>query len=152
MAVVGRIGPGAEGFYTAEVRDGKGRSGFEIITLAGERRMMASKALKSSCRVGTYGVDVEAIDQLAAGSVEEALKGSDIIVIDEIGKMEMFSEKFKASVLKALDSDKPVIGVILEPRHPFADLIKSRKDVRLVEVTLENRDRIPGIIKKLMEK
>lgn len=107
MAVVGQLGAAAGGFYTAEVRAGRDRAGFEIITLSGERRMMASKAFKSARRVGSYGVDVEAIDTLAAGSIDEALKNSDVIVVDEIGKMEM---------------------------------------------TLENRNTIPGDIKKLLEK
>jgi nucleoside-triphosphatase len=152
MAVVRQLGTGAGGFYTAEVRAGGDRSGFEIVTLSGERRMMASKAYKSAHRVGSYGVDVEAIDTLAAGSIDEALKNSSIVVVDEIGKMELFSEKFRQAILKALDSEKPVLGVIMKPSHPFADKIKARNDVGLVEVTLENRNKIPLDIKYLMEK
>jgi nucleoside-triphosphatase THEP1 len=152
MAIIQQLGPGAGGFYTAEVRSGGDRSGFEILTLSGEHRVMASKTIKSAQKVGSYGVDVDAVDRLAAGSIDEALKSCEIIVIDEIGKMELFSDRFRASVISALDSEKPVLGVIMERSHPFADAIKARSDVKLVEVTLENRNTIPGVAKKLIEK
>lgn len=146
-AALGLIGARAGGFYTAEVRAGGVRTGFSIVTLGGESRMMASKGLKSRHKVGSYGVDLDAIDTLATGAIEQALEKSDIVAIDEIGRMELFSDKFRAAVSRALDADKPVIGVIMEKSHPFADMIKARDDVELIEVTHENRNDVPAILK-----
>ncbi len=150
-SAIGRIGAEAGGFYTQELRIGKERSGFEIVTLSGNKRAMASKGYKSQYRVGSYGVDIEAIDTLAAGAILDAIGDKSIIVIDEIGRMELYSEKFKSAVLRALDSDKPVIGTIMEKTNAFADAVKSRDDVELVQVTENNRDTLPDTLKMKIE-
>jgi nucleoside-triphosphatase len=151
IAAVKLIGMRAGGFYTQEVREKGERIGFNIVTLSGRSRMMASKGFRSPRRVGSYGVDVEAIDTLAAGSIEEAIEKDDLIVIDEIGKMELFSDVFRRSILKALDSPKPVIGVIMEKHDEFADKVKARADVKLIGVTHKNRDEVPALLKAYIE-
>jgi nucleoside-triphosphatase THEP1 len=152
IAVVKMLGGSAGSFYTGEIREKGERTGFSIVTLSGERRVMASKAFKSACRVGKYGVDVEAIDATAVAAIEDALRHNDIIVIDEIGKMELFSKKFREAVTKALDSEKPVAGVIMENHNEFAGRVKEREDVMLIEVTASNRDRVPVLLKERIEK
>jgi len=151
ISAIDMIGEDAGGFYTREIRTGRERSGFEIVTLSGNKRTMASKGFKGRHRVGSYGVDIEAIDTLAAGAVLEAVGNKKIIVIDEIGKMELYSDEFKSAVLRALDSDKPVIGTIMEKSNPFADAIRNRTDVELVQVTEDNRGMVPGILKAKIE-
>ncbi|HQO78485.1 MAG TPA: nucleoside-triphosphatase [Thermodesulfobacteriota bacterium] len=79
-------------------------------------------------------------------SHETIIPESRIILIDEIGKMERFSERFKEVVLACLDSNKPVIATIMSGSHPFVDEVKNRGDVELVRVTLENRDQLMGAI------
>jgi nucleoside-triphosphatase len=152
MAAVKLLGGSAGGFYTEEIREKGERTGFNIVTLSGERRVMASKTFKSAHRVGKYGVDVEAIDATAVAAIEDAIKNKDLIVIDEIGKMELFSQGFRDTVIIALDSNKPVIGVIVKNHHEFADRIKDRDDVSLIEVTMENRDDVPALLKARVEK
>ncbi len=151
MAAVKLIGARAGGFYTQEIREKGERIGFNIVTLSGRSRMMASKGFRSPHRVGSYGVDVEAVDTLAAESIDKAIEKDDIIVIDEIGKMELFSDGFRHAVLRALNSPKPVIGVIMQKPDAFADMIKARADVRLIEVTHKNRDEVPALLKAYIE-
>lgn len=151
MAAVKLIGGSAGGFYTQEIRERGERTGFNIVTLSGERRAMASKAIKSARRVGKYGVDVGAIDAVAVAAIEDAIQNNSLIVIDEIGKMELFSKDFREAVTKALDSNKPVAGVIMKNRNEFADRVKSRDDVSLIEVTMENRDDVPALLKARIE-
>ena len=150
-SAIGRIGIDAGGFYTQEIRIGKERSGFEIVTLSGNKETMASKGYNSQYHVGKYGVNIEAVDTMAAGAILDAISSKGIIIIDEIGRMELYSEKFKSAVLHALDSDKPVIGTIMEKSNPFADAIKERNDVELVQITEKNRDMIPDTIKTKIE-
>lgn len=148
---VGGIRADAGGFYTQETRIGKVRSGFEIVTLSGTKRLMASKGYKSQYRVGSYGVDIETVDSLASGAIMDAIDSKSVIVIDEIGRMELYSDKFRSAVLRALDSNKPVIGTIMEKSNPFADAIKERNDVELIRVTETNRETLPDTLKMKIE-
>jgi nucleoside-triphosphatase len=148
---IGMIRDGAGGFYTQETLEKGERTGFEIITLSGEKRTMASKGQQSQYHVGRYGVDVNAVDVLATGAILDALSHKEIIVIDEIGRMELFSGPFRSAVLKALDSPKLVLGVIMQKSDPFADSIKARTDVELITVTEKNRDEIPALLKTKAE-
>lgn len=140
------------GFYTKESREKGERTGFDIISLSGESCMLARKGLKSGYHVGSYGVDVEAIDRLAVRSIMEAMVNKDIIVIDEIGKMELFSDLFKDATRRALDSETPVLGVIMEKGNEFANAVKARDDVEVIEVTRSNRDRLPAALKEKIER
>ncbi len=132
------------GFITEEVRNEFGnRTGFKIITLNGKVGTLADVNLKTRVKVGKYGVNLKDIDEIAAPSID---LNSDIIVIDEIGKMECFSENFVQKVFMALDSEKIVVGTIKEKGDEIINKIKSRDDVELFKLTIENRDKIPTII------
>ena len=137
---VARQVPGAGGFYTEELRESGVRAGFDIVTLDGQREVLSSVHRRLGPRVGKYVVSIEGIDGTAVPSVESAQADGRLVVIDEIGKMELYSDKFKVVTLRALDSDVPVLATIMSRPDPFCDAIKSRADVDLVEVTLENRD------------
>jgi nucleoside-triphosphatase THEP1 len=63
-----------------------------------------------------------------------------LIIIDEIDKMECFSEKSKKLLEKILNSEKSIIATItLKVSGPIAE-IKRRKDVKIFEITKKNRD------------
>lgn len=141
----------AGGFYTKEIREGGERKGFEIISLDRGSRVMAQKGYVSKCRVGSYGIDVGAINDFGVPLIMDAIDNKSLIVIDEIGKMELFSKEFFDSALKALSSEKPVIGVIMKKENKLADTIKKRDDTMIMEVTEENRDKIPGQLAKLVK-
>jgi len=95
-------------------------------------------------------VDLDALDALGAQEIERALDQNKVIIIDEIGKMELFSDRFREAVRKALDSKNPVIGAIMFVRHPFADQVKRRKDVKVIDVSKRNKmELIDTIIKEM---
>ena len=141
----------AAGFFTEEIRKAKVREGFKITSLRGEEEIMARVDIKSSNRVGKYKVDVEAVENVGANSLIKGKASADIIIIDEIGKMEAFSELFKLSVLEALQSKKLVLGTLTKAKDKFFQDIKNREDVLIMEVTGKNRDKLPGEIVKLIE-
>jgi nucleoside-triphosphatase len=68
-------------------------------------------------------------------AVKRAIAESSLVVIDEIGKMELFSAAFKAAVEQALQRDKKVLGSIMFQPHPWADGIKRHPRVSLLTVT-----------------
>jgi nucleoside-triphosphatase len=126
------------GFYTEEIVKDERRIGFKIKTIDGKEGILAKKDLKSRYRLGKYGINLEDLENIGVDAIEGALNNKEIVVIDEIGKMELFSRKFKDIVLKALDSDKRVIGVIHRQQLEFLNSIRRRKDVLVFEVNLDN--------------
>lgn len=134
----------ARGFYTEEERSGDRRVGFLMRTLDGREGYLAHERIESPCSVRRYGVSLENIESLAVPSIEPA--AGDIIILDEIGKMECFSEQFREAAIRALESESIVIGTITLGGNDFIREIKKRDDITITEVTRENRDRLPEMI------
>ena len=127
------------GFTTAEVRDPSGeRTGFQILTLEGKQAELARAGFRSSVQVGRYGVNLEAFERLALP--ELARRDVDLIVIDEIGKMECASDRFCRSVEGALDSQVSVLATLGFARLPFLRSVRSRPDVEVLTLTERNRN------------
>ncbi len=135
-------GKSAGGFYTEEIRSRGSRLGFRIITLDGKSAVLAHTDVRSPHRVSKYGVDTDNIDGIAVPALKEAIHSKDVVVIDEIGKMELFSQSFRDTVLEALDSEKKVLGTIMLVSHPWADKIKQRPCVEVIKVTRFNRGEV----------
>ena len=131
----------AGGFYTEEMRGGGERQGFRIITLDGQDAILAHVNIYSPYQVSKYKVDAESLNRVGVSALRRALGDSDLVVIDEIGKMELFSPRFKEAVLQAIGSGKKFIGTIMLGPNPFADEIKRRPEVKLLSVTRANHDR-----------
>jgi nucleoside-triphosphatase len=140
--VLAKVNRSAGGFYTEEIRDHGSRQGFRIVTLDGKKAILARTPTKSRYRVGKYGVDIENMDEVAAPAVREAVRACDIVVIDEIGKMELFSSAFKEAVIEALESGKMILGTIMLASHPWADGVKKRAEVEVMPVTKVNRGEV----------
>ena len=132
----------AGGFYTEEIRSGATRQGFRIVTLDGRGAVLSHIDNRGPHRVSKYGVDISNLNGVAVAAVEEAIEKSDLIVIDEIGKMELFSDRFRDAVLKAINAPGKVLGTIMLAPHPFADEVKRRPHVRVTELTRSNRERV----------
>ncbi|UCF20836.1 MAG: hypothetical protein JSU87_05355 [Gemmatimonadota bacterium] len=133
------------GFYTEEVRKGGQRIGFDVVTCDGRRAALARVGAPGP-RVSRYGVDVAAFEALAVAPLELMACGSSrLVVIDEIGKMELLSERFVLCLdrIFAPGSEQPVLGSIMRGRHPVADRLRHRSDVRILPVTPDDRDSLP---------
>ncbi len=139
------------GFYTEEIRDGRERRGFTVKTFGGRNCVLAHTDIQGVPRVGRYGVNVTSFENTALPELEEAVGRREIIVIDEIGKMEMFSNRFKNLVLQALDGPAPVLAVISESGNGFIDGIKKRKDVKLFTLSRQARDALIPDIATLLD-
>jgi len=134
----------ANGFYTEEERVEGRRTGFVMHTLDGKTGYLAHQDIDSPYQIRRYGVDIQNIEMIAVPSILPI--GGSIIILDEIGKMECFSLKFKEAALRALDSSNIVIGTITLGGDEFIQNIKKRGDIEIIEVTLKNRDRLPNVI------
>uniref|UniRef100_A0A8D0G7M7 NTPCR triphosphatase n=1 Tax=Sphenodon punctatus TaxID=8508 RepID=A0A8D0G7M7_SPHPU len=137
-----------DGFYTEEVREGGRRIGFDVVTLSGRRGPLSrvgsgSSTARPEYRVGQYIVDLASFEQLALPVLRNADLGSEtrkkVCVIDEIGKMELFSQSFIRVVRQTLTGSGTVIlGTIPVPKGKplgLVEEIRSRKDVKVFNVS-----------------
>jgi nucleoside-triphosphatase THEP1 len=141
--IVKRIDFPATGFSTREIREKGRRVGFSLNTLDGREGILAHQNLRSKFRVGKYGVHIKDIEEIAVPSIIPST-GGEVVVIDEIGKMECFSLKFREGLAEALDSPNLVIGSIAQKGGAFIQGIKKRDDVVVITVTPQNRDVLVG--------
>ena len=138
------LSPVASGFITRELRQDGERVGFAVETLAGERCVMAHVDFRTPYRVGRYRVDLAAFEAVALPAIDPAHVGARLIVVDEIGKMECFSARFRELVVAALDSDRAVLATIALRGDRFVEGLKARSDVTLLHVTRQSRDELVG--------
>ncbi len=143
------LGNVAGGFYTEEIRRKGKRVGFKVNALNGTTAVLAHVEAKSDYRFSKYAVLKEGFERIALPALEKALTESKVIIIDEIGPMELFSDKFKDFILKIFDGSRVVIATIKHKGTPFIENLKKRKDVKLFTLTKENFDLILKDILKL---
>lgn len=141
----------ALGFLTREIREGNYRTGFEIETLSGHKKILASKTYFSAKhKVGKYGVYINNLDYIVRKLFKEIEEQEyDLIIIDEIGKMELFSLQFKNLVYLALEQGK-LLGTIMLRDNKFTKEIKNREDTYVIELTKENRTSTKDKIIKML--
>jgi len=136
------------GMVTREVREKGTRIGFEIVDVnKGQKGWLAHTNQPAGPRVGKYRVNLDDLDRIGVAAIRDALVTADIVVIDEIGPMELFSSKFRQVMNDVLSSDRTVLGVIHhKTREPLIDSIKKRGDAEIVEAHLRNRDSLHNVI------
>ena len=132
----------AGGFYTLEIREGGSRLGFEILTLDGSRAVLAHVSIRGPHRVGKYGVHVASLDEVAVPAMRQAIQECSIVVVDEIGKMELLSPAFREALLEVLNNGKRLLGTIMLRSHPFADQMKRDSRVQVLLLCKTNRRQV----------
>lgn len=132
----------ASGFYTEEIREGGKRLGFKIITLDGQQGILAHVNKPGTPRISRYGVDLAELEALGVDAVRRAITDGEIVVIDEIGPMEILSTQFRSVVMEVLEGDVPVLGSIVGRSMEFTDRIKAHPNVYLIEIRRDNREEV----------
>lgn len=137
------------GFYTEEIREKGIRKGFSLISTNGEKIILAHENIASRFRVGKYGVDLVEFEHIIK-RIPFQDAAYNLIIIDEIGKMECFSEIFRDLVMELLSSDKLVVATVALKGTGLIAGVKSRPDIELIEINLENRNRLlPDILERI---
>ncbi|MEM0493437.1 MAG: NTPase [Candidatus Thermoplasmatota archaeon] len=149
-----KTGYKVEGMITEPIIENKKRVGFYVIDwLTKEKEVFAHFNIDTKDRVGKYGVNINALERVGVPAIEKAINDEtvNIIIIDEIGKMEMLSERFCEVVIEAMDSDKPILVTLhKKSRSPLLQDVRRRDDIRILEVTPVNRNLLPYKIEKIM--
>jgi nucleoside-triphosphatase len=136
------------GMISREVREGGTRVGFEIVDLETEQKgWLAHVNQQAGPKISKYRVNLSDLDAIGAISILNAVTDADVVVVDEIGPMELFSPAFKDAVSRAIESEKPVLGTIhYRARDSLITAIKAREDAEILEVTQENRGHLHNLI------
>ena len=138
------------GFYTQEIRRGDTRKGFSWKRLDGAQGILAHVDIKGRSRVGKYGVDVAGFEESVVPILEAGQGGAELYIIDEIGKMECFSEKFVAAVRRLFASQKSVLATVAQKRSGLIREVKEHPGVSLFNLTRQNRDKTIDKILKML--
>ncbi len=137
------------GFYTQEIREQGVRKGFELVSLDGRKSILSHVDIRSQHRVGKYGVDIAAFEGFL-DTIDFNGPATGLIVIDEIGKMECLSDKFRRLLVRLLDSDSQLVATIALRGGGVIDQTKNRADVRLLQITPKSRDGLPACITEML--
>lgn len=135
------------GFYTEAVLDNNGkRLGFDLVDVNdvdGSRRAALSRiGFVSQAMVETFGVDLNSL----ADFIPLVDCRADVVIIDEIGNMQLYSDHFADLVERTVSGAATMLGSVHVFRHPFTDALKERVDVNLqiIELSKTNRDSLPA--------
>ena len=138
------------GMISREARENNVRVGFEIIDLTNNKHgWLAHINQRTGPQIGKYHVNLEDLENIGATAIAEAVQKCDVIAIDEIGPMELFSQKFKQAVKAALESQKPLLAVVhAKAKDPLIAEAKQREDVEIFTVTFTDREGLPQQLSK----
>jgi len=128
------------GFYTEEIRKEDKRKGFRWARLDGATGTLAHIGIRGPAKVGKYGVNVASFERQVVPILDVEQSDAELFVIDEIGKMECFSEKFVGAVRKLFSSEKSVLATVAQKGSGLIREVKDYPGVRLFNLTRQNRD------------
>lgn len=138
-----------QGFITKEIIENGQRVGFKLIDAKDDSTTLARVGLKSHYKVSRYGVDIKSLDKFLSPLFD--FEDSQLLYVDEVGQMELFSDKFKALVINYLDSANNFIGTIPSVyEDDFIKKIKSYNDLLIIEITPENRDIVLEVLNEVL--
>ena len=138
------------GMISGEIRESGRRVGFQLEDIATHKIGILAHVKEraaGSPAVGSYGVNLSDLRDIGSAAIRRAITSSELIVVDEIGPMELKSEEFVLAVKAALESTKHFLGTLHKrSSHPLVNSIRSNPDYRVIEITRMNRERIPAEI------
>ena len=143
LRVVELLGRPVRGFVTEEWREAGRRMGFRLRTFSGEETVLARRGRRGRPRVGRYGVDVEALERVGVRELRRALGEDVLVVIDEVGKMELLSQSFRETVAELFRGPRDILATVTRSPLPLARELLGRSDVRVIELRPELRERLP---------
>ena len=133
------------GFYTKEMIEDGQRAGFKIVTLSGKEGILADVSYDGEYRIGKYGVNLKEFEKVALTELESIINADNnkYVIIDEIGPMQLFSDKYKELLLKIASTDKKIIGTAFYESYDWLDDFKKLDNVELIEINEMNRNDVP---------
>jgi len=138
------------GFLTPEVREQGNRIGFDIVDIySGNISHLSRKGnFKTKYKLGKYSVFIKKFDKYIEENLDFEGKKADLVIIDEIGKMELFSDKFHNFIKNIFSLEIPIIATIgLKLKHPIKIYLQHLPSVQFLKL---NRQNFQFIFKKII--
>jgi nucleoside-triphosphatase THEP1 len=129
------------GLVAKEVRENDERIGFDLLDNTGATAPLARTDKQTPYPVGRYFVDVEALN----GFIEPlfSFDSKQLLYIDEVGQMQLYSSRFKELVTTYLDAANDFLGTVTAVyKDDFVETVKGRPDILVCEITPDNRAEI----------
>lgn len=133
------------GFITKEVRKDGVRVGFKLVDLSSGNEEWLARVGEGKVRVGKYAVNVEGLEEF----LDSVNTNADMVIIDEVGPMELKSGKFVRFIEDLIGREKLLFTIHLKSRHWLLE--KIRKEFRIYSINEENRDRVAEEITAIFE-
>jgi nucleoside-triphosphatase len=140
-------GVAVTGILTHELRERGARVGFALETLDGRRGMLAHVDVRGALRVGRYGVVLDDLERLAIPALRAP---ADVVVVDELGRMELASAAFRDAVSALLERPVAVVATVHAKRNPFTDALKRRPSIETLRLTPSNRGQLPAALARTL--
>jgi nucleoside-triphosphatase len=137
----------AAGFYTEDLRTSGVREGFRIVTLDGDMALLAAAGRAGAVEVSKYGVDVAELDRVGVSALRRGRERGFVLVVDEIGKMQLYSRAFRQTIFEVVQCGHPLLGTVMGGRNPYAERIRRHPKVEVLELTADNRHEILGLLR-----
>lgn len=131
-----------DGFLTEELREHEQRMGFWLSPLDGRQVLLAHRRMEGGVRVGPYNVNMSVLDDVAVSVIRRGIARALVLLLDELGKMELASEHCRRAIQDAFDRGPSVVATAGVASIPFLDALKRRKDVELIPLSTANRDAV----------
>lgn len=126
------------GFYTLRTRAYLGNAWSVHLLRPGRGEALGPQNLLFVCGAADGGTAAR-FDRLGTAALAEGA-GRDVLLMDELGPHEARAAVFRQAVLAALDGVVPILGVLQAAPSPFLEEVALHPQVRLIQVTAENRD------------
>jgi nucleoside-triphosphatase len=127
------------GFYKEAIFENNIIKGYRLVTTELHEQILAHVYFESPEKIGNFGVNINGLNKLVDRELN-LNSGTELFIIDEIGRMECLSEQFCRQIHEILDSDVPLIASVAQIVTPELKVLKERKDITLVQVTQKNRE------------
>jgi nucleoside-triphosphatase len=131
-----------DGFLTEELREGGQRMGFWLSPLDGRQILLAHRRLERGVRVGPYRVNAAVLDDVAVSVIRRGVRHALILLLDELGKMELSSRRLEQAVQEAFDHGPSIVATAGVSPIPLLEALKRRADVELIPLSSANRDAV----------
>ncbi|MDI6845398.1 MAG: nucleoside-triphosphatase [Candidatus Saccharicenans sp.] len=151
--IIKQLGPREDigGFITREIREKGIRQGFQLLSLDGQQAILSHVNLKTPHRVGKYRVDLAAFENFLErlNLLSPSIR---LVIVDEIGKMECLSAKFRETVLTLLSDSRLFLATVALHGTPFIERVKISSGIKLFEINSLNRNQLADGIMELLKK
>lgn len=140
------IGVGVAGILTREYLAGRERVGFKLLDLdTREEGWLARKQGGTGPRMGRYNVESGDLERIGVTAlINSARGGAPLVLVDEIGPMEMTSPTFRAALSELLATSKVVVATVRYGSHyPAVEEARKTAGTKTIQVTPATRESVP---------